>query len=141
MIHLKRKLPNACNYTLNNTRTACIRYLSGWATYGKLACSVYQIGTHYRKLKNGRKCSFMGHKKFLHLNHPWRRNKISFSNSQELQSHPVRLSEHAMLHQLECLDDIPFGKTQRTRKIGVEYVIGNWKKRSNFFNCRIGKTY
>lgn len=107
--------------------------LSGWATYGKLACPVCQMDTHYWRLKNGRKCSFMGQWRFLSCDHPWRRNKTAFDGQQELRPHPTRMTGEEVLHQLESLEDIPFGKTQPNRKVGIECVTGNWKKRSVFF--------
>lgn len=115
--------------------------LSGWATYGNLACPICQMDTHYCRLKNGRKCSFMGHRRFLPTDHPWRRNKSSFDGKRELRMAPQRLSGEEVLHVLENLDPIMFGKTQPPIQVGIDSTTGNWKKKKAYStNYLIGST-
>ncbi|XP_060190507.1 uncharacterized protein LOC132619696 [Lycium barbarum] len=47
--------------------------LSGWSTKGKLACPCCHKDTQSVSLHN--KLCYMGHRLFLPMNHPWRRNR------------------------------------------------------------------
>jgi len=65
--------------------------LSGWSTKGFLACPNCHKDTFSHRLKHGRKWCYMGHRRFLELDHPWRlnrhvnggknRNRVCFSNT------------------------------------------------------------
>ncbi|XP_070029792.1 uncharacterized protein [Nicotiana sylvestris] len=74
--------------------------LSGWSTKGKLACPVCHVHTCSIYLKHGRKHCYMGHRRFLEINHPYRRNKSSFDNTKEERLAPQALSGDDVLAQL-----------------------------------------
>lgn len=57
--------------------------LSGWSTKGKLACPVCHVQTCSFYLKHGQKQCYVGHCRFLEINHPYRRNKSFFDNIKE----------------------------------------------------------
>ena len=53
--------------------------LSGWTTHGRLACPYCMGSTYTFQLKNGRKTSWFDYdRRFLPINHPYRRNKTLF---------------------------------------------------------------
>jgi hypothetical protein len=53
--------------------------LSGWSTHGKLACSYLMENNKAFTLANGGKASFFYcHRRFLPLNHKYRKNKKDF---------------------------------------------------------------
>ena len=53
--------------------------LSGWTTHGRLSCPYCMGSTDAFQLKNGRKTSWFDcHRRFLPINHPYRRNKKLF---------------------------------------------------------------
>ena len=84
--------------------------LSGWSTKGKFACPYCHKGTKYLWLKYGSKHCYMAHRRFLPLEHPWRRNKISFNNHVETREAPVPLTGEQVLEQYESFDQVTFGK-------------------------------
>ena len=49
--------------------------LSGWSTKGKLACPVCNEWTCSLTLKNGKKQCYIGHRRYLDKQHPWRKSK------------------------------------------------------------------
>ncbi|XP_050222335.2 uncharacterized protein LOC126672428 [Mercurialis annua] len=103
--------------------------LFGWSTKGKLACLVCNKWTCSLTLKNGVKQCYMGHRRYLHAQHSWRKSR-KFDGKQEHGSKPEKLSGDEVLRQLDLLSkDLVFGKTpnQKKRARGPEEL--NWTKR------------
>jgi hypothetical protein len=46
--------------------------LSGWPTRGVKACPCYMHSTRSKRLKHGKKFCYMGHRRYLPMNHLWR---------------------------------------------------------------------
>jgi hypothetical protein len=108
--------------------------LSGWSTKGKFACPYCHKDTDYLWLKYGSKHCYMGHRRFLPLNHKWRRNKVSFNNKAEMREAPVPLSGEQVLRDYESFQQVTFGKDTRKRKQRDEETrLHNWRKKSIFF--------
>ena len=84
--------------------------LSGWTTKEKFACPYCHKDTDYLRLKFGSKHYCMGHRCFLPLDHPLRRNKISFNNKVELREALVPLTGEQVLEQYDTFDQVKFGK-------------------------------
>ena len=84
--------------------------LSGWSKDGKFACPYCHKDTNYLWLKFGSKHCYMGHQHFLPLDHPLRRNKISFNNKVELREALVPLTGEQVLEQYDTFDQVQFGK-------------------------------
>ncbi|CAL2256115.1 unnamed protein product [Prunus armeniaca] len=51
-------------------------YMSGSSTQGKLACPCCGSNTSHLSLRHGSKQCYMGHRRFLQLDHPWRNQKM-----------------------------------------------------------------
>ncbi|XP_058185698.1 uncharacterized protein LOC131302924 [Rhododendron vialii] len=66
--------------------------LSGCKVKGYDACPICSEGTCLRRLKRGKKNIYVGHRKFLPINHPYRRLKKAFDGKQELGLAPSPLS-------------------------------------------------
>jgi hypothetical protein len=108
--------------------------LSGWSTKGKFACPYCHKDTDYLWLKFGNKHCYMGHRRFLPSDHPWRMNKISFNNKVETREAPVPLSGQQVLEQYETFDQVCFGKAaSKKRKRDEDKRWHNWRKKSIFF--------
>jgi hypothetical protein len=108
--------------------------LSGWSTKGKFACPYCNKDTDYLWLKFGSKHCYMGHRRFLPSNHPWRRNKVSFNNKVETRDTPKPLTGEEVLQQYQSFEQVTFGKTARKRKHREEETRWhNWRKKSIFF--------
>ena len=58
-------------------------YLSGWSTKGYKACPVCLDETTSLYLNNGHKCCYMGHRRFLPIDHKWRQEKKQFNGERE----------------------------------------------------------
>lgn len=76
----------------------------------------------------------MGHRRFLKLSHPWRRNKSAFDGTVETRPPPSTLSGYDILEELQGFEN-KFGKTQKKGKKKFP-----WKKISIFFDLPYWKT-
>ncbi|XP_074576082.1 uncharacterized protein LOC141832476 [Curcuma longa] len=112
--------------------------LSGWNTYGKLACPICNIDTEPCRLHHSRKWCFMGHRRFLHAGHRFRLDKTRFDGKIDRRNPPVKLSGSAIFSQVENIQ-VSFGKTPEVKgKRGRGQRNANedeshWRKRSIFF--------
>ncbi|XP_040384294.1 uncharacterized protein LOC121056698 [Oryza brachyantha] len=108
--------------------------LLGWSTKGKFACPYCNKDTEYLWLKFGSKHCYMGHRRFLPMDHRWRRNKVSFNNKVETRDAPMPLTGEEVLKQYESFEQVSFGNTTRKRKRREEERRWhNWWKKSIFF--------
>ncbi|KAG8381923.1 hypothetical protein BUALT_Bualt05G0023200 [Buddleja alternifolia] len=133
---LKKALPNAILWTINDLPAYGI--ISGWSTKGYLACPVCNQKTCSFRLKNGKKISYMDHRRFLKPHHKWRSLKSAFDGQKENRDKPVPLTGDDVLEQLSYVRPVSFGKTQpKKRKRDSEL---NWKKCSIFFRLSYWRT-
>ena len=96
--------------------------LSGWTTHGRLSCPYCMGSTDAFQLKNGRKTSWFDcHRRFLPINHPYRRNKKLFQSKRV-----VRDTAPPYLSGEEIEKDIDYYGAQDTVKKG-----GNWHTTAN----------
>jgi hypothetical protein len=115
--------------------------LSSWSTKGKFACPYCHKDTDYLWLKYGSKHCYMGHRRFMPLNHRWRHNKTNFNNEVEKREPPMPLSGEQVLQQYGSFEQVPFAKTTRKRKRSEEETRWhNWRKKSIFFQLPYWKT-
>jgi hypothetical protein len=83
----------------------------------------------------------MGHRRFLPLDHKWRRNKVSFNNKVETREPPVPLTGAQVLQQYECFEQVKFGLAAKKRKQREEETRWhNWRKKSVFFQLPYWET-
>ncbi|XP_024178950.2 uncharacterized protein LOC112184960 [Rosa chinensis] len=85
--------------------------LSGSIVKGYNACPICLENTKPTRLVNGGKMAYIGHRRFLGRNHPYRRQKAAFNNLPEHSPPPVPLSGEEVLHRVE--QEVPkyrFGK-------------------------------
>ncbi|XP_058723125.1 uncharacterized protein LOC131594944 [Vicia villosa] len=131
------KLHAALLWTINDF--PAYGMLSGWSTKGALACPCCNKDTSSCRLRYGLKQSYMGHRRFLPINHIWRKNKSSFDNTKEIRYPPKQLTGDDVLTQLENLELVTFGKFTKKRK-RTKKVDHNWKKKSVFFELPYWRT-
>ncbi|KAL6536147.1 hypothetical protein OROHE_012991 [Orobanche hederae] len=104
--------------------------LSGWVTKGYLACPVCNVQTCSQGLRN--KLFFMGHRRNLSKDHPWRRSK-KFNGKKEDGEPPRDLRGDDVLLQFEGIPERTPGKyCNKKRKRMAEEL--NWSKHSIFFD-------
>ncbi|XP_010550812.1 PREDICTED: uncharacterized protein LOC104821593 [Tarenaya hassleriana] len=110
--------------------------LSGWSTHGRLACPYCMDDIQSFQLRHGRKsCWFDYHRRFLSLDHPWRRNKINFrKNKIVTDSPPLLLTGEEILweriesiHGLDKTIDCGGNGHRKPCEYGETH---NWYKRS-----------
>ncbi|XP_042941123.1 uncharacterized protein LOC122275881 [Carya illinoinensis] len=106
--------------------------LSGWSTKGKLACPVCNVDTDSMWLAYGRKHCYMGHRRWLALDHPWRKKKRAFNGANEVRIQPANLLAQAIFESLSMVPNVQFGKSSRKRKRAPQEL--NWTKKSIFFD-------
>ncbi|WMV18529.1 hypothetical protein MTR67_011914 [Solanum verrucosum] len=111
--------------------------ISGWSTKGKLACPCCHIDTQSISLCN--KLCYMGHRRFLPMNHPWRKNRVLFDGKVEMGFAPSPLAGHEALMQIQELGNVSFGKGKK-RKRNVSNNAYNWRKKSIFFQLPYWKS-
>jgi hypothetical protein len=87
--------------------------LSGWLTRGVKACHCCMYSTRSTWLKHEKKYCYMGHRRWLPMDHPLRRNMRTFDGKQELECVQEVPSGDEILRQLEgmAFGDESAGKT------------------------------
>nr|XP_033511247.1 uncharacterized protein LOC104093175 isoform X2 [Nicotiana tomentosiformis] len=111
--------------------------LSGWSTKGKSACPCCHKDTQSTFLHS--KLCYMGHRRFLPMDHPCRRSRALFDGKVEMGVVPNPLIGDEALVQLQALGNVTFGKGQK-RKRDVHNNAYNWKKKSIFFQLPYWKS-
>ncbi|KAF7150380.1 hypothetical protein RHSIM_Rhsim02G0158700 [Rhododendron simsii] len=115
--------------------------LSGWSTKGKLACPNCNEDASHQYLHNGKKTCYMGHSRFLPMDHPMRKSNHTFDGKAEDRPEPKFLSGEDVVAQLNRLVQTIFGKVDergKKRKRSPSYL--NWSKRSIFFELPYWET-
>ena len=109
--------------------------LSGWSTHGKMACPYCMEHTKSFNLSHGRKpCWFDCHRRFLPVDHPFRRNRENFKKGKVENDMPApRLSGTEMLDRVMRLPVIQFGKIAASEIINGFGDSHNWVRRSIFW--------
>ncbi|KAK1414527.1 hypothetical protein QVD17_30273 [Tagetes erecta] len=106
--------------------------LSGWSGQGYKACPTCNEDTPSMRVTN--KVVYVGHRRFLDANHPWRTN-LDFNGEPDTRSPPKIFSDADIQAQLDrLLPRLPgkhpgFGGVTRKRE---EFEL-NWSKQSIFF--------
>ncbi|CAL2237917.1 unnamed protein product [Prunus armeniaca] len=75
--------------------------LSGCVVKGYNACPICGNDTPSHKLKNGHKICYIGHRKWLPINHPYRRQRAAFNGKLEYGTPPKPLTGEEVLHMVE----------------------------------------
>ena len=101
--------------------------VSVWSTKGKLACPCCNKETSSRRLKNGSKLCYMGHRQFLLEDHLWRDQKMQFDRKIYKKVAPKHQEGDEVLNELEGLRPITF------EKAGKKQVIAGFGKKHNIF--------
>ncbi|XP_073120554.1 uncharacterized protein [Henckelia pumila] len=112
--------------------------ISGCVVKGYYACPICAEKTYSTRLKNCRKMSYMGHRRFLPSNHPYRRQKKAFNGNQEFNTAPRPLSGHEVLERVERIN---YRMGKFSGKLQSKMGDGEqcWKKKSIFFELEYWK--
>jgi hypothetical protein len=100
--------------------------LSGYSTKGAKACPICEDDTQVLRLKNCKKNVFTGHRRFLPINHPYRRKKKVFNGKIELGVARRPLDGKSVFKRVKNLD-VVFGKCAKAPPKNI------WKKKSIFW--------
>ncbi|KAI5334657.1 hypothetical protein L3X38_024790 [Prunus dulcis] len=95
--------------------------LSGCVVKGYKTCPICGDDTPSHRLKNGHKICYIGHRKWLPINHPYRRQRAAFNGKPEYGIPPEPLTGEEVLHMVENGDRVC------------------WKKKSIFFDLEYWK--
>ena len=102
--------------------------LSGRVTRGYYACVHCDKNPCSRRIRN--KICYIGHRRFLPMDHPWRKHKI-FDGTHEKRDKPEAFSMDELRQQLENVKDVRPGKHPQNKKRKRATNDGQcWKKRS-----------
>ncbi|XP_020426545.1 uncharacterized protein LOC109950821 [Prunus persica] len=115
-------------------------YMSGWSTFGKLACPYCASNTSHRRLSHGSKTCYLGHRRFLLSDHVWHNQGSQFDNTRERRLAPKRPSGDDVINELSELREITHGKDGKKHTIFGFGKDHNWKKHSIFFQLPYWKT-
>ncbi|XP_056841656.1 uncharacterized protein LOC130494856 [Raphanus sativus] len=114
--------------------------LSGWTTHGRLSCPYCMGSTDAFQLKNGRKTSWFDcHRRFLPINHPYRRNKKLFRSKRVVRdTAPPYLSGEKIEKDIDyyggCSTVIKGGNWHTPANMPDGYgTQHNWHKKSIFW--------
>ena len=100
--------------------------LSGYSTKGAKACPICEDDTQVLRLKNCKKHVFMGHRRFLPVNHPYRRKTKEFNGNTELGVARRPLDGKGVFMRVKNLKVI-LGKCAKAPPKNI------WKKKSIFW--------
>ncbi|KAL6499113.1 hypothetical protein OROHE_026287 [Orobanche hederae] len=110
--------------------------LSGRIVKGYNACPLCLENTKPKRLVNGVKMAYIGHRRFLARNHPHRRQKASFNNRTEHSAATVPLTGEQVLNRQKLeVPEFKFGKKTAPPpyKGAEDETRPCWKKVSIFF--------
>jgi hypothetical protein len=137
--------------------------ISDWLGRGSLSgeslavCSHCLLNTCSRRLKHGKKRCYMGHRRFLDHDHPFRSDAASFDGTTEFREPPVQPSSLEISEMTKGMK-IAYGKLQKTNRSSkkkrprvdddgslieqeeVHTVETTFKKRSVFFQLEYWNT-
>ncbi|KAL0546158.1 hypothetical protein IC582_016064 [Cucumis melo] len=129
------------NEELFNLRTVLLWTINDFPAYGNLsgcsvkgykACPICKDNTSSIRLKCGKKMTYLGHRKFLQHNHPFRRQKKSFNGQRELGSIPEPFSGEVVFEKTKDLD-FQRGKINKKKKHSKGSTKSCWNRKSAFF--------
>ncbi|KAI5324104.1 hypothetical protein L3X38_033177 [Prunus dulcis] len=112
--------------------------LSGCVVKGYKACPICGNDTPSHRLKNGHKICYIGHRKWLPINHPYRRQRATFNGKPEYGTAPDPLNREEVLRIVEDINYIWGSKNEGS----VGENDGDrvcWKKKSKFFDLEYWK--
>ncbi|BFG30193.1 hypothetical protein CerSpe_164670 [Prunus speciosa] len=112
--------------------------LSGCVVKGYKACPICGDDTPSHRLKNGHKICYLGHRKWLPINHPYRRQRAAVNGKPEYGMPPEPLTGEEVLHMVEDINYIWGSKNGGS----VGENDGDrvcWKKKSKFFDLEYWK--
>ncbi|KAJ4718934.1 Transposon protein, putative, CACTA, En/Spm sub-class [Melia azedarach] len=113
--------------------------LSGCTCKGYYACPYCGQNTHSVWLKHSKKNAYMGHRRFLPLDHPFRKQKKAFDGKQEFGSSATPLSGEDILQKVDGIC-CRWGKMKvKKRKMKNSENPELWKKKSIFFELEYWK--
>ena len=107
------KLRAALLWTINDF--LAYANLSGWSTKGRVACPCCGDSTHSIWLKYGGKFCYMGHRRWLEANHPFRFQKDLFDGTIELGCAPIPPSGTDVHRQIDGIN-YSYGKHSKSSK-------------------------
>ncbi|RDX79872.1 hypothetical protein CR513_39662, partial [Mucuna pruriens] len=84
------KIRSMLFYTINDFLT--YGNLFGYSVKGHKTCPICEESTSYHQLTHERKTCYLGHRKFLKVNHTYRRLKKGFNECQENDVPPMALT-------------------------------------------------
>jgi len=108
--------------------------LSGWGTQGKLACPhCMEHSKAYTLVNGGKNCWFDSHRRFLHSDHAFRKNKKAFLKGKgEIDGPPTTMTPDLVW---ERVRDLPMAtENPRLLKLRGYGEVHNWRKKSIFWN-------
>ncbi|XP_057779596.1 uncharacterized protein LOC130998182 [Salvia miltiorrhiza] len=112
--------------------------LSGWSTAGRLACPHCMDETEAFTLSHsGKQSWFDNHRKFLPINHPFRKDKKSFTKNKVVTAQPPQgKSGQEILAEIELMGFVKVtGENQEAiNKASARRYGTGWKKRSIFWD-------
>ncbi|XP_058769111.1 uncharacterized protein LOC131642981 [Vicia villosa] len=88
--------------------------LSCYKVKGHKACPICEKDTCYHQLEKGKKTVYLGHRRFLKRNHPYRRLKKAFNGYQEYKVAPKALIGEEVYHRVRNIS-VSFGKKQKKK--------------------------
>ncbi|VVA32897.1 PREDICTED: transposon, partial [Prunus dulcis] len=112
--------------------------LSSCVVKGYKACPICSDDTPSHRLKNGHKICYIGHRKWLPINHPYRRQRAAFNGKPEYGTPPEPLHGEEVLRIVEDINYIWGSKNGGS----VGENDGDrvcWKKKSKFFDLEYWK--
>jgi hypothetical protein len=87
--------------------------LASHMVHGKFSCPPCGANVWMKQQKNGHKSCFLGHRKYIDLDHPYRLDVDSFDGTIELETEPTSYYDRLILDETIVLGDFKASKTYK----------------------------
>ncbi|KAL4560827.1 hypothetical protein LXL04_032982 [Taraxacum kok-saghyz] len=102
--------------------------LSGWSTKEKLACPVCGFDTDSLWLTKGKKHCYMCYRRWLLVDHHWRKDTRSFVGKEELRDAPIPVSGEEVLQKLHDHEFlVQYTDSGPLKKKSIFFMLPYWK--------------
>jgi len=89
--------------------------LCGYSVKGHKGCPICEEETCFQQLKHGKKTVYLGHRKFLKPNHPYRKLRKAFNGDEEFETAPQALTGEQVYQRVKDVN-VTFGKKEKKIK-------------------------
>jgi hypothetical protein len=109
--------------------------LASHMAHGEFACPPCGENAWSKHLKHGLKSCFMGHRRFLPLDHPFRSDSNSFDGTVELEAEPITYYDRQILDEIIALGN--FNESKTYKAVSSLFILPYWDYNILWYNLDV----